>query len=50
MQSDPIDIEMTSYALLTYAVNNNFAEGIPIMKWVTNQRNSYGGFGSTQVN
>lgn len=48
MQSDPIDIEMTSYALLTYAVNNNFAEGIPIMKWVTNQRNSHGGFGSTQ--
>ena len=50
VQADPIDIEMTSYALLTYAAENDFAGGIPVMKWIMNQRNSWGGFGSTQVN
>ena len=48
-QSNPIDIEMTSYALLIHAVNNDFAGGMPIMKWITGQRNSNGGFASTQV-
>ena len=49
VQADPIDIEMTSYALLTYAAENDFTGGIPVMKWIMNQRNSWGGFGSTQV-
>lgn len=48
-QSNPIDIEMTSYALLIHAVQNDFAGGMPIMKWITSQRNSNGGFASTQV-
>ncbi|XP_062608191.1 CD109 antigen-like isoform X3 [Saccostrea cucullata] len=47
-QSNPIDIEMTSYALLVYAANNQFTNGLPVMKWITSQRNPHGGFGSTQ--
>ena len=48
-QSNPIDIEMTSYALLVYAANNQFTDGLPVMKWITSQRNPHGGFSSTQV-
>lgn len=48
-QSNPIDIEMTSYALLVYAYNNQFTDGLSVMKWITSQRNPQGGFGSTQV-
>lgn len=48
-QANPIDIEMTAYALLVQAVNGDFAGGMPIMKWVTSQRNANGGFSSTQV-
>uniref|UniRef100_K1RWY1 CD109 antigen n=1 Tax=Magallana gigas TaxID=29159 RepID=K1RWY1_MAGGI len=47
-QSNPIDIEMTSYALLVYAYNNQFTDGLSVMKWITSQRNPQGGFGSTQ--
>ncbi|XP_022321696.2 CD109 antigen-like isoform X2 [Crassostrea virginica] len=47
-QSNPIDIEMTSYALLVYAANNQFTDGLPVMKWITSQRNPHGGFSSTQ--
>ncbi|XP_053399009.1 CD109 antigen-like isoform X3 [Mercenaria mercenaria] len=47
-QANPIDIEMTSYALLVQAAKQDFANGIPIMKWITSQRNSNGGFASTQ--
>lgn len=45
-----VDVEMTSYALLTYLRRNLFAESMPIMKWLVKQRNSEGGFASTQVN
>lgn len=48
-QSNPIDIEMSSYALLVYAHNKAFADGLSVMKWLTTQRNSNGGFASTQV-
>jgi len=48
-QSKPIDIEMTSYALLVFAINSQFTEGLPVMKWITKQRNPNGGFASTQV-
>ena len=48
-QSNPIDIEMTSYALLVYAYNKDFADGLSVMKWLTTQRNANGGFASTQV-
>ncbi|XP_071127944.1 CD109 antigen-like isoform X2 [Mytilus edulis] len=47
-QSNPIDIEMSSYALLVYAHNKAFADGLSVMKWLTTQRNSNGGFASTQ--
>ncbi|XP_053399007.1 CD109 antigen-like [Mercenaria mercenaria] len=47
-QANPIDIEMTSYALLVQAAKQDFGNGIPIMKWINSQRNSYGGFASTQ--
>ena len=39
---------MTAYALLTYSVRDATA-GIPIVRWIGNQRNDRGGFISTQV-
>ncbi|XP_066290647.1 CD109 antigen-like isoform X3 [Branchiostoma lanceolatum] len=42
------DVEMTAYALLTYLARDNMIEGIPIMKWLSEQRNAYGGYSSTQ--
>lgn len=42
------DVEMTSYALLTYAADNNFIGGLDVMKWVASQRNPNGGYSSTQ--
>ncbi|KAL5012796.1 hypothetical protein ScPMuIL_011347 [Solemya velum] len=47
-QSRPIDIEITSYALLTYAHLNNYVNGWPLLKWILKQRNNNGGFASTQ--
>ncbi|XP_015181620.1 PREDICTED: CD109 antigen-like isoform X2 [Polistes dominula] len=43
-----VDVEMTSYALLTYLRRHLIADSIPIMKWLVKQRNSEGGFASTQ--
>lgn len=48
-QANPVDIEMTAYALLMMAAKGDFTSGMPIMKWITSQRNSNGGFSSTQV-
>ncbi|KAL5016374.1 hypothetical protein ScPMuIL_005963 [Solemya velum] len=47
-QSRSADIEMTAYALLVYTSTNDLTGGIPVMKWITTQRNSNGGFRSTQ--
>ncbi|CAK9821472.1 CD109 antigen [Anthophora retusa] len=44
----PVDIEMTSYSLLTYIRRNLIADSIPVMKWLVKQRNAEGGFASTQ--
>jgi len=44
-----VDIEMTAYALLTYTRRRDFAGAVPIVKWIVSQRNSRGGFSSTQV-
>ncbi|XP_067663329.1 CD109 antigen-like [Haliotis asinina] len=41
-------IEMTSYMLLLISLGNNVAEGLPVMRWISNQRNDRGGFISTQ--
>jgi len=40
---------MTAYALLTYVLNRDFSGAVPIAKWLVSQRNSLGGFSSTQV-
>nr|CAD2188921.1 unnamed protein product [Meloidogyne enterolobii] len=44
----PVDIETTSYALLTYMLIDDKIKALPIVKWLTSQRNSLGGFFSTQ--
>ncbi|XP_076755633.1 thioester-containing protein 1 allele R1 isoform X2 [Xylocopa sonorina] len=43
-----VDVEMTSYALLTYLKRNLVVDSIPVMKWLVRQRNAEGGFASTQ--
>lgn len=46
------DIELTSYILLAkleYHSKTDAALMIPIVKWINTQRNSLGGFYSTQV-
>lgn len=48
-QPRPVDVEMTSYALLTYMSLGDTERGLPIVRWLTAQRNSLGGFSSTQV-
>jgi len=47
------DTETTAYALLTKLnmmtnVNSKITEGLPIVRWLSTQRNPWGGFGSTQ--
>ncbi|XP_075058733.1 CD109 antigen-like isoform X2 [Mixophyes fleayi] len=42
------DIETAAYALLSYYQQNRIAEGIPVMKWLSEQRNYLGGYSSTQ--
>lgn len=44
-----IDVETTSYALLTYLERNLVADSLTVMKWLVRQRNAEGGFASTQV-
>ena len=45
-----IDVEMTSYAMLTYINRGLIEDCIPVMKWLFSQQNDQGGFASTQVN
>ena len=47
------EVEMTAYVLLALLAGeegNVLSEAQPIVQWITAQRNSYGGFSSTQVN
>lgn len=44
-----IDVEMTSYTMLTYLQRGLLEDSIPIMKWLVSQQNDQGGFASTQV-
>ena len=48
----PADVEMTSYALMAYMAlashDSVIGDGLPIVKWLSSQRNSLGGFYSTQ--
>lgn len=43
------DIELASYVLLSAHQLNHITEGLGLMKWLSQQRNHGGGFGSTQV-
>uniref|UniRef100_A0A914W004 Uncharacterized protein n=1 Tax=Plectus sambesii TaxID=2011161 RepID=A0A914W004_9BILA len=47
-QPKPVDVEMTSYALLTYMTLGDTDKGLPVVRWLTAQRNAFGGFSSTQ--
>ncbi|CAK8682027.1 unnamed protein product [Clavelina lepadiformis] len=42
------EVEMTSYALLTFVQLHNMSASLPIVKWLSQQRNALGGFSSTQ--
>ena len=47
------DIEMTAYVLLAIVTSdgkNAISDGIPIVMWLSSQRNAYGSWSSTQVN
>ncbi len=44
----PADVEMTSYALLTYVARNDLDRAIPVARWIMAQRSDTGGFSSTQ--
>ncbi|XP_063437485.1 CD109 antigen-like [Mytilus trossulus] len=48
MQSTSIDIETSAYALLAYTGRNLPLDGYHVMKWIITQRNSNGGFASSQ--
>ena len=43
------DIEITAYALLAYSNEKDFNVGLSISRWLSQQRNSLGGYSSTQV-
>ncbi|XP_029451477.1 CD109 antigen isoform X2 [Rhinatrema bivittatum] len=47
-QPTSADIELAGYALLSHLKQNRVAEGIPVMKWLSQQRNHLGGYSSTQ--
>ncbi|NXH20679.1 CD109 protein, partial [Bucco capensis] len=47
-QPRSLDIELAAYALLSHFYQDRLAEGIPVMKWLSQQRNHLGGFSSTQ--
>ncbi|KAM9842975.1 CD109 antigen-like [Aulostomus maculatus] len=47
-QPRSVQIEMASYVMLTHIQRGNFVEGIPLMKWLSRQRNHLGGYGTTQ--
>lgn len=42
------DVEITSYALQAMLRNGTAEDWLPVIKWLTKQRNSNGGFTSTQ--
>ncbi|XP_026273559.1 CD109 antigen isoform X2 [Frankliniella occidentalis] len=47
-QPNSVNVEMTAYALMTYVSRGLLDEALPIMQWLVSQRNSNGGFASTQ--
>ncbi|XP_059619137.1 CD109 antigen-like isoform X4 [Phlebotomus argentipes] len=47
-QPNSVNVELTAYALLTYMEAGIVEDALPVMKWLIGQRNSEGGFQSTQ--
>ncbi|XP_060586242.1 C3 and PZP-like alpha-2-macroglobulin domain-containing protein 8 [Ruditapes philippinarum] len=47
-RASSMDVEASSYALLTYMKLGYYAEAFPIVKWLVSQRNPTGGERSTQ--
>ncbi|XP_010639505.1 CD109 antigen [Fukomys damarensis] len=47
-QPRSLDIEVAAYALLSHFLQLQAPQGTPIMRWLSRQRNSLGGFASTQ--
>ncbi|KAK2498196.1 hypothetical protein MC885_008429 [Smutsia gigantea] len=47
-QPRSLDVEVAAYALLSHFLQFQVSEGIPIMRWLSRQRNGLGGFASTQ--
>ncbi|XP_069462357.1 CD109 antigen-like [Ambystoma mexicanum] len=47
-QPSSVDIEVAAYVLLSHTHQKRVAEGLPIMRWLSQQRNHLGGFSSTQ--
>lgn len=43
------DVEMTSYALLSYLSRGLVEDTLPILSWLVTQQNDQGGFASTQA-
>lgn len=43
------DIETTAYALLAISLDKDVVNGLPVVRWLSQQRNSLGGYSSTQV-
>ncbi|XP_050415360.1 CD109 antigen isoform X2 [Patella vulgata] len=47
-KNDAINIEATAYALLVITGTKQVNDGLPVLRWISNQRNPEGGFTSTQ--
>ncbi|CAL1532263.1 unnamed protein product [Lymnaea stagnalis] len=48
IQARPIDILITSYAILTFTELGRIDAALPAVRWLTTQRNAQGGFSSSQ--
>ncbi|KAG4076804.1 hypothetical protein HA402_009150 [Bradysia odoriphaga] len=47
-QPPSVNVEITSYALLSYIKAGRIIDGLPVMRWMLSQQSSTGGFSSTQ--
>lgn len=47
-QPNTVNVEMTAYGLLAMIEAGLYSDGLPVLKWLLNQRNDHGGFQSTQ--
>ncbi|CAL8285857.1 unnamed protein product [Lota lota] len=47
-QARSAEVEMVSYVLLALSRVGSVVEGFPLMRWLSQQRNPLGGYGSTQ--